>query len=81
MLEKTGGPLGLLRSLSERGTELGALTSATRVGLIIGLDELAELEALEREWMEAEEIASIMDGELTQVPGFEAFRRRILSGG
>jgi hypothetical protein len=81
VLEEADGPMGLLRTLSRRGQSLGTLNAATRVGLIIGLDELAEVEALEREWREAEEIASIMDGELTRVPGFEAFRRRILSSG
>ena len=39
---------------------------------------MAETEALEAEWKEAEELASMMDGELTEVPGFEAFRRDVL---
>ena len=49
-----------------------------RAGLIITLDEMAEIEALEREWKEAEEMAAILDGELSEVPGFESFRKRIL---
>ena len=38
---------------------------------------MAEAEALEAEWREAEELGAIMDGELTPVPGFEAFRREL----
>jgi hypothetical protein len=47
-------------------------------GLIISLDELAEMEALESEWKGAEEMAAIMDGELTEIPGFDEFRQEIL---
>jgi hypothetical protein len=46
--------------------------------LIISLDELAEVAALEAEWRLAEEMAVIMDGELTRIPGFEAFRRQVM---
>lgn len=77
-LERAGGPHGLLRTLGRDGADLGGLDPVARAALVISLDELAELEALEREWREAEEVAAIMDGELTHVPGFEAFRRRVL---
>ncbi len=44
----------------------------------MALDEQSEAELLEAEWREAEELAAIVDGELSQVRGFEEFRRRIL---
>lgn len=80
-LEEAGGRHGFLRRLAEDALAVGELALAERAALIQALDEEAEAEALEREWREAEEIAAIMDGELTRVPGFEAFRRRILEGG
>jgi hypothetical protein len=60
---------------------LGDLDRLERVALRIALDERAETEALEAEWREAEEIAAIMDGELTLVEGFQAFRERVLGEG
>ncbi len=77
-LEAAGGPHRFVRALGALGADLGGLDPVARAALIISLDELAELEALERQWREAEEIAAIMDGELTRVPGFEAFRRKVL---
>jgi hypothetical protein len=50
----------------------------SRAGLLIALDEAAEIEALEAEWQMAEELAAISDGELSEVPGFDAFRREVL---
>jgi hypothetical protein len=79
-LDRVGGGGGFLQMVSTSAVNLGEMDPATRAGLIISLDEMAETEALESEWREAEELASIMDGELTQVPGFERFRRRILRG-
>jgi hypothetical protein len=78
-LDSTGGPGGLVSRLSDQGTALGDLTDTVRAGLLISLDEMAETEALEAQWREAEEMAALVDGELTQVPGFEEFRHRILA--
>ncbi len=78
ILEQAGGPDALLGTLGRGGATLGALDPAGRIALGMALDEEAEAEALEAEWREAEEIAAIMDGELTRVPGFEAFRARVL---
>ncbi|MGD2121511.1 MAG: hypothetical protein PVJ76_07195 [Gemmatimonadota bacterium] len=80
-LEAVGGALSFLRGISASGATLGDLDIPSRTGLIMTLDELAEIEALESEWRRAEEMAAIMDGELSEVPGFEAFRRRILERG
>jgi hypothetical protein len=77
-LEASGGTLGFLTRLAGSEIALGEMSPEARAGFIISLDELAEGEALEAEWREAEEIAAIADGELTQVPGFQAFRRKIL---
>jgi len=77
-LDSLGGPRLFLKALSNTRTPLGDLDLPRKAALIISLDELAELEALEAEWRRAEEMASIMDGELTQVPGFDEFRREIL---
>ena len=80
-LEQVGGGRPMLQGLGRLGAPLGDLGREERVALGIALDEEAELEALEVEWREAEEIISIMDGELTRVPGFRSFRERVLESG
>ncbi len=77
-VDTLGGPLALLIAMSSARTPLGDLDLPGRVGLIMSLDEMADLEAMEAEWRRAEEMAAIMDGELSDVPGFESFRRTIL---
>ena len=79
-LDRVGGSSLLLKGLGNLGAPLGELGRTERVALGIALDDRAEAEALEAEWREAEEIAAIMDGELTQVEGFLAFRERVLKG-
>jgi len=77
-LDAAGGAQDFIASLSKTVSTLGELGAEARTGLLIALDEGAEADALEAEWRKAEELAAIMDGELSQVPGFEAFRREIL---
>jgi hypothetical protein len=77
-LNQWGGARELLQALCREGSFLGELSQAWRAALLISLDEVAEAEALEAEWRRAEEMASLMDGEVSQVPGFEEFRRTIL---
>jgi hypothetical protein len=77
-LDRLGGVTPLLRGLGRLGAPLGELGRTERVALGIALDARAETEALELEWREAEEITAIMDGELTQVEGFQRFRARVL---
>jgi hypothetical protein len=77
-LEILGGALSFLSEISSASANIGDLDLPSRTGLIMSLDELAEMEALEAEWRRAEEMAAIMDGELSEIPGFDAFRRRIL---
>ncbi len=76
-----GGGEAFLASLSRDGTSLGEMDALARCALLIALDEMAEADALEAEWRVAEEMAAIMDGELTEVPGFEAFREQVLTEG
>jgi hypothetical protein len=77
-LEQLGGGAEFIDLLASDSAALGELDAHERLALAMALDEDAEIEALEREWRAAEEIAAIMDGELTSVPGFEAFRRSVL---
>jgi hypothetical protein len=70
--------MGFLGALATARLSVGQLDTLSMASLIISLDELAEMEALESEWKEAEEMAAIMDGELTEIPGFDEFRREIL---
>lgn len=77
-LDRVGGSERLLEGMARIGAPLGELGRTERVALGMALDARAEADALEAEWREAEEIAAIMDGELTQVEGFQAFRNRIL---
>ncbi len=77
-LEGVGGGRVFLKGLGELGMLLGELDRVARVALGISLDLDAEADSLESEWSTAEELASIMDGELTDVPGFREFRARVL---
>ena len=80
-LDSIGGGIPFLQAISTSRVRVGELDVLSRTGLIMSLDELAEAEALEAEWRRAEEMAAIMDGELSEIPGFEAFRHRILEEG
>ncbi len=77
-LDGSGQPHEFIRALSRDHPSMGELDLPGRAGLLIALDEAAEIEALELEWQEAEELAAISDGELSEVPGFETFRREVL---
>lgn len=77
-LDRAAGPAGLLHRLASGDFTLGEAGLTTRLALGIALDEQWESELLEAEWKRAEEIAALVDGELTVVPGFDEFRRRVL---
>jgi len=79
-LDTAGGPHALLEFLAKTSTTVGALTLPEKAGLIVSLDEIADMEALEGEWRQAEEMAAIMDGELSEVEGFQAFREELSDG-
>jgi hypothetical protein len=75
-VDRAGGPEGYIDNLAVRDRTLGMLSPRQRFALWISLDECSEIDVLEAEWRRAEELAAIMDGELTDVPGFQEFRRR-----
>jgi hypothetical protein len=77
-LDGVGGSERFLDGLEHLGASFGELSLLERVSLSIALDHGAERDALEAEWREAEEIAAIMDGELSDVEGFQQFRQRVL---
>jgi hypothetical protein len=76
-IDRAGGSAEFLERVARKSWPIGELSSGARQALWIALDELAEADALEAEWRRAEELASIADGELTEVPGFAEFRERI----
>jgi hypothetical protein len=80
-LDEEGGDKGFLQRLSAEAPSLGELSLPDRSALLIALDEGAEAQALDSEWRMAEELAAISDGELSRVPGFQAFRQQILQDG
>jgi hypothetical protein len=77
-LDRSDGPAGLLAGLAAEAAAVGELSPTDRLALGIALDEQSEAELLELEWREAEELAAIVDEELTDVPGFAEFRRQVL---
>ncbi len=77
-VDRAEGPEGLVVTLSREELTLGELGATDRLALGMALDEQSEAELLEAEWREAEELAAIVDSELTHVEGFESFRRRVL---
>lgn len=77
-LDGSGRPRDFILELSRKHPRIGELDVQTRAGLLIALDETAEVEALEAEWKIAEELAAISDGELSDVPGFDVFRKEVL---
>ena len=77
-VDRSEGPAGVLHALTREEAALGDMAPFERLALAMALDEQAEAELLEAEWREAEELAALVDGELTHVEGFEEFRRRVL---
>jgi len=77
-IDRCGGALPFVEQLARRALDLGSMHERDRLALWFCLDEQAEAEALESEWRRAEELESILDDELTEVPGFEEFRGRVL---
>lgn len=84
LIEEAGSPDRLARILLRDGRRVGDLQRTGAIALEIAAHEsseqrlleveLAELEAV---WRQEEELAGIIDGELTDVPLLEALRRRV----
>jgi hypothetical protein len=80
-VDRAGGPEPYIDTLAARDRTLGMLSPRQRLALWLSLDECSEIEVLEAQWRRAEELAAIIDGELTDVPGFVEFRRRVTGPG
>lgn len=88
LIQEAGTPQDLMRIVVKDGRRLGDLQRTGAVALEIAANESAEQNLLEMElaelearWREEEELASIVDGELTPVPVLEAIRRKVAGQG
>lgn len=88
LIEEVGEPGRLTPLLLRDGRRLGDLQRTGALALEIASNEASELRKLEMEvaeleavWRREEELASIIDGELTPLPPLEALRRRLRGGG
>jgi hypothetical protein len=84
LIERAGRPSHLARVLSRHGRYLGDLPATAAIAMEIAANEAAEqrmltleASALDRYWQEAEELASIVDGELTPAGSLERLRRKL----
>ena len=84
LIEASGGPERLPMRILKRNRRFGDVGQVGRVALEIAVHEeterrllAMELAELEAHWRREEELASIMDGELTPLPLLDSFRRRI----
>ena len=84
LIQEVGRPDELSRILVKDGKRLGELKRTGAIALEIAANErseqrLLELEVaeLEAQWRREEELASIVDGELTPLPLLETIRRRV----
>jgi hypothetical protein len=85
LIEEAGGPEDLTRIVIKKGRRLGDLQRTGAIALEIAANDTVEQRLLELElaeveahWKEEEELASIIDGELTPFPLLETFRRRVV---
>ncbi len=83
-IEHAGSPLSLARRVATQRVGIGNLVTPDALALEIAVNEETERRLLEMElaelearWKAEEEIASIVDGELTPVSGLGALRRSV----
>ena len=83
LIEEAGSAQDLSRIVVKQGRRLGDLQRTGAIALEIAANEAAEQRLLELEvsgleahWRAEEELASIIDGELTPVPLLENLRRK-----
>jgi hypothetical protein len=88
LIQEAGSPQELTRIVVRDGRRLGDLQRTGAVALEIAANETAEQRLLELEvadleahWRAEEELAAIVDGELTPLPLLETIRRRVVGGG
>jgi hypothetical protein len=84
LIQEAGSPTDLTRILLRDGKRLGELGRTGGIALEIAANENSEqrlleleLSELEAHWKTEEELASIIDGELTPLPLLETLRRRV----
>jgi hypothetical protein len=84
LIEEAGSAQKLARIVVRDGRRLGDIQRTGALGLEIAANEHAEQRLLELEladleaaWEQEEELAAIMDGELTTVPLIEQLRRKV----
>ena len=87
LIQEAGSPRDLTRILVKDGRRLGDLQRTGGIALEIATNEATEqhlleleLAELEAHWKREEELASIIDGELTPLPMLETLRRRVTGG-
>lgn len=88
LIQETGSTAGLARILLKDGKRLGDLGRTGGIALEIASNEASEQRLLEMElaeleahWRTEEELAAIIDGELTPVPLLESLRRTVAGQG
>jgi hypothetical protein len=84
VIENVGGPPALIQLLTRHGRPLGDLPPVGSIALEIYGDEARErallrMEAavLEARWREEEELAAVVDGELTPTSGLRGLKKRM----
>lgn len=84
LIQEAGSPEHLSRILLKDGKQLGDLGVTGGIALEIAANESSEqrlleleLAELEAHWRAEEELAAIIDGELTPLPILEQFRRKV----
>ena len=87
LIQEAGSPQDLTRIIVKDGRRLGDLQRTGGIALEIATNEATEQHLLELElaeieahWRREEELAAIIDGELTPLPVFETLRRRVQRG-
>ena len=84
LIQEAGSPQDLARIVVKEGKRLGGLQRTGGIALEIATNESSEqrlleleLAELEAHWRREEELAAIVDGELTPVPFLETLRRKV----
>ena len=88
LIQEAGSPEDLTRIVVKDGRRIGDLQRTGAIALEIAANESAEQKLLELElaqleahWKQEEELAAIVDGELTPLPLVESLRRKITGRG
>jgi hypothetical protein len=88
LIQEAGSPQDLTRIVVKDGRRLGDLQRTGAIALEIAVNEASEQHLLELEladleahWKQEEELAAIIDGELTPLPVLETLRRKVTGRG